>query len=182
MTFSEAKSYKETIIQYQELREAIYKEVKQHVGRNLVIKGIDIGSARQADKWKNFPVDNGRIHRSEWSWVEAYKHYQNRPNRFELSVWAGSKLCGICYGKPSRAKTKLGLNLIESTPVRPSPLGRQAFPIISLAATFYAVAVGAEEVNVLDPVNDAVAEYYMSKGYSVKATYHGNRVALRKIL
>ncbi len=102
--------------------------------------------------------------------------------RFEVSVWSGQELCGVCYGRPSRGKTKLGLNLIESTPIRPTPFGGAVFPVISLAATLYALAIGAEELCILDPINAKVTKYYMSNGFSEPYIYHGKRIALRSLL
>ncbi len=56
------------------------------------------------------------------------------------------------------------------------------FPVISIAATAYATAIGADEICILDPINVKVSQYYMKFGYGAPTIYHKNRIALRKPL
>jgi len=112
----------------------------------------------------------------------AWRHYGSKPKRFEVAVWASGQLCGLCYGVPTRTKAKLGLTLIEGTPERPSPLGRPVFPVISYTATLYAVAIGAEELCIVDPINDEVTQYYQRFGFEGPIPYSCRRIALRKRL
>jgi hypothetical protein len=160
MTHAAIKSYSDAHRYYQDLRDAVYEEATHTLGGGMAIRAIGLRTAQIADSWQTLEGEDCRPYRSTWSWARAYPWFHKRPARFEVSVWAGSELCGLCFGKPSLAKTKLGLNLIEATPIRPSPLGRPVFPVISYAASLYAYAIGAEELCILDPL-DGVIEYYM---------------------
>lgn len=174
------KSYSETKEHYQQLRDKVYELTAKNIGAHVSLARITFDTATEADNWKSLTGDNIRPTQASWSWRKAYQHYKSFPKRFEIAVWAGNSLCGICYGKPSFGKSILRLDLIGSTPIRPSPLGMAAFPVISIAATAYATAIGADEICILDPVNDDVTKYYMKYGYSAPTVYAKNRIALRK--
>lgn len=174
------RTYQSTIDYYQTLRDSVYVRTANHVGKPARIDGVTFDTAIQADNWSNLSGPNNRQAQASWSWADAYRHYKSFPKRFEIAVWVGGSLCGICYGKPSHGKTKLRLDLIGSTPERPSPLGTAVFPVISIAATAYAIAIGADEICILDPINEKVSQYYMKFGYGAPAVYHANRIALRK--
>jgi hypothetical protein len=162
------------------LRDKIYELTAKEIGSHVHLTRITFDTATEADNWKLLVGENIRPTQATWSWREAYHHYKSFPKRFEISVYAGNALCGICYGKTSFGKSVVRLDLIGSTPVRPSPLGMAAFPVISVAATAYATAIGAEEICILDPINDDVVNYYMKYGYSAPTVYAKNRIALRK--
>ncbi|MBB3063283.1 hypothetical protein [Microbulbifer rhizosphaerae] len=73
------------------------------------------------------------------------------------------------------------MNLIESIPVRPTPLGMSALPILSYAAAVFADIIGADELWVLDP-DPYLEKLYMNEGFSSRTIYHGKRVGQRRIL
>jgi hypothetical protein len=92
------------------------------------------------------------------------------PKRFEVSVWRGGQLYGLSYGRPSYKKTRLRIELIESSPVRDCTAVKEVFPIINIAAQYYAIALGAEEIRIINPVNDKVVEHYSKFGYTFVET------------
>jgi L-rhamnose isomerase len=73
------------------------------------------------------------------------------------------------------------MNLIESIPVRPAPLGMRALPIISYAASVFSDIIGADELWLLDP-DPSLESFYMKEGFSSRTIYHGKRVGQRRIL
>jgi hypothetical protein len=146
----------------------------------ITASSINFNDACTADRWKSNLSADARKARSTWHWVQEYKAYQRIPNRFEIAVKRGV-LGGLCYGQPSASANRLRLNLIESTPIRPTPLGMRAFPIIAFAAATYADIIGATELWILDP-DPNLEGLYMGQGFSGRTYYHGKRVGQLRVL
>lgn len=172
-------NYPSVIAYYQALREAVWS-ITQESWPHAEIRGIDNRTVKLADSWKDMRGDHLRSSRAAWDWEPEYKAYKNKPKRYEMSVWVDDQLCGLCYGFASQHGSKVRMNLIEPTPVRPSPLGEAVFPILSFGATIYANLIEADEVWILDPVQGAV-DYYKSQGFSSPEIYHGKRVGMKKL-
>jgi hypothetical protein len=110
--------------------------------------------------------------RAEWSWLEASKKYTKRyPKRFEFAIWYRNKLCGLSYGRPSYAGTRMRIELIEAAPRVGNPLGsRRVVPITIMSATAYAGILGAKELRIMRPAA-ALIGYYESLDFTyVKTT------------
>ena len=121
------------------------------------------------------------LKRSSWSWAKEYPYYQRRPNRFEVTLKKGGILGAICFGQLSKHGNNVRMNLIESTPIRPSVLGRKALPILSHVSAVFAQAVEAKEIWVVDPdVN--LEELYKQEGFGSRELFHRTRVGQRRIL
>lgn len=161
-------------------REVTYETVMEQFPE-ITAKGITLKEALTADSWKAIEQGPSRTARGSWNWVQEFPYYQNRPNRFEISLSKGGVLGALCYGQTSRHGTKVRMNLIESTPMRPTPLGMRALPILSYAAAVFADVVGADELWVLDPDPD-LEGLYMNEGFSSRTIYHGKRVGQRRVL
>ncbi len=73
------------------------------------------------------------------------------------------------------------MNLVESTPVKPNPLGIRALPVLAFAAAAYGKIVGADEVWLIDPYAN-LEDYYQSSGFGPREVYHGKRIGQRKII
>ncbi|KEQ17143.1 hypothetical protein GZ78_14865 [Endozoicomonas numazuensis] len=153
--------------------------ITQETWPHATIKGISRSTALLADSWKTLQGEGYRRSRAIWDWEPEFKSYQTKPKRFEMSIWSGSELCGLTYGSLSKNGSKVRMNLIEATPVRPSPLGEAVFPILSFGATVYADLVGADEIWLLDPVSGAI-DYYKNQGYMAPERYCGKRIGMKK--
>lgn len=165
---------------YRFFRETTYESVMEEFP-GIVAKGITIRDAFTADTWKDLDSQSARPSRGGWDWAREYPYYQKRPNRFEITLWRGGVLGALSYGQTSKHGTRVRMNLIESTPVRPTPLGMRALPILSYAAAVFADIIGADELWVLDP--DPVLEgLYMQEGFGSRTFYHGKRVGQRRVL
>ena len=165
---------------YQLYREIVFEEVqKQFPG--VIATGITLKDCIEADKWKMFSIENARQNRGAWDWQKEYPYYQNRPNRFEITLRSGNVLCALCYGQTSRHGSRVRMNLIESIPIKPSPLGRRALPVLAFAAATFAEIIGATELWVLDP-DPNIENLYMKEGFDSREIYHGKRVGQRRLL
>lgn len=165
---------------YKDLRKIAY-EVAMDEFSEIEISGISYLDALEADRWKKIQNEGNRLQRASWSWAKEYPFYQKRPNRFEVSVKKDGILGGICFGQLSRNGTNMRMNIIESTPIRPTPLGMRALPIISYTAAIFAKVVGADEVWVIDPL-PSLENVYQSEGFGPREYYHGTRVGQRRVL
>lgn len=178
--FSKKRTHQQAEDKYRALREVAY-EITMQEFPDIEARGISYHDALAADRWKNIPGTNARVERAAWEWAKEYPCYMNKPKRFEITLWRAGILGAICLGQLSSQGTKLRMNLIESTPVRPTPLGRRALPVLSFAAAAFADIVGANEVWVLDPLPN-LESVYGRVGFGNREIYHGHRVGQRRIL
>ncbi len=148
---------------YKMFREIAFESTMEEFPE-IEVKGITYLDALTADRWKAFVGSESRMKRGTWDWAKEYSFYNKRPNRFEVSLWKGGILGALCYGQTSKQKAKVRMNLIESTPERPSPLGMKALPVLSYAAAVFAEIIGAEELWVLDP-DISLEEVYKREGF-----------------
>ncbi|UTA47460.1 hypothetical protein L1F30_15025 [Simiduia sp. 21SJ11W-1] len=163
---------------FQTLRDMTYDVTRQEFD-DITVGSISLQLCQEADRWKH--QTNGRPQRASWEWCKEYPFYQRRPNRFEIALSKGGVLGALCYGQLSKQGSRLRMNLIESTPIRPTPLGQRALPILSFAAAVFADICGADELWVLDP-DPNLEGLYQSEGFGQREIYHGRRVGQRRIL
>lgn len=97
----------------------------------------------------------------------VWNKYRTHPKRFELSVWYKDlTLAGASIGKPTRGGGKLRLDYLESSPMG-TPLDGLVTDISVAAAIVYAKSIGAVQLRIMNPVNDAVRDHYLNKpGFS----------------
>ncbi len=149
---------------YESLREmarnAIGKELPYTDRGNIHLGGVCHKSLMQAKLWDDDPK---RL--VDWPWDSGYQDYAYRnPKRFELATWYGNTLAGLSLGRPSYAGTRLRLEFIESRPSS-SPLKGRIVPITISVAELYANIIGADELRIIDPIDEKLIEYYTSFGY-----------------
>lgn len=98
-----------------------------------------------------------------WDWDAVIKKYLPDPKRFELSIWYRDVvLCGASIGKPTSSGGKLRVDFIEANPDG-SPLDGLITDLIIAAGITYADAIGATQIRITNPVNEAVKNHYLSK-------------------
>src|SRR5690606_31392661 len=86
---------------YRTFRRLAYESTIEELP-DINVKGISYPDAVNADSWKSHPANIGRSSRGSWEWHKEYPRYQNRPNRFEVSLWKGGVLCALCFGQLSK--------------------------------------------------------------------------------
>lgn len=155
-------SFAQTRQFYSDLRTALFEEANER-WVNLNITPISYADAKEADTWANL----GPPERSAWSWIDAYGAYNRRDSfkRFEICVKRGGRVLGLSYGIPTKSKTKLKVDIIEATPYREHKQDTKVFEVISETAQMYAVLLGADEVRIMNPLNEKLTAYYCSYGY-----------------
>ncbi len=128
----------------------------------LTFSGIDVNCINELRKWE---MSGSR--RVAWDWNKMLKIYRPEPKRFEIAIWHNKHwLCSASIGKTTSQGGKLRLDLIESNPNGTILVGLVIDINIKLYK-IYADNIGATELRIMHPVNDAVKDYYLSKkGFS----------------
>ena len=156
-------SFSEALRFYGDLRKVLYDEMRV-VFPGFMCSPISMRHAVEADGWVSAEHTASR---SMWRWVDAHQYYNDKKRfkRYDIAINAGGNLLGLAYGMPSQAKTKLKVNILEGTPYKVHKKNTRIFELISESAQIYADLLGADEVRIMRPVNEDVANYYCSYGY-----------------
>ncbi|MCX2803131.1 hypothetical protein OQJ68_15160 [Microbulbifer thermotolerans] len=147
-------------VAYQQLPNILVNQRGEGILKSQIsLRGLDHKTFEKLARWE----ESGR-RIAEWDWREVRKKYRTHPKRFELSIWHNDIfLCGASIGRPTWSGNKLRLDFIEANPSG-SPLSGTIADIVILSGKLYAKAIGASEIRIMNPVNDKVRNYYMSKG------------------
>lgn len=153
---------------YHEIRKTALRIISGQVaqGSNLDFQLIDNMALETARKW-----EDSKSRLVDWQWFNAYGSFKHRyPKRFELALWHKSNLASLTLGRPTYNATGLRLDFIEGNP---DYREIKVFPIVMAAMTVYAEALGANELRVMNPVNEDVKNYYQQFGltYVSKGDY-----------
>ncbi len=122
---------------------------------------IDNLAKIEASKWQQ---DASR--KVNWDWTASVGQYAWRnPQRFELAVWYKKVyLAGLSLGRPTATRAGLRLDFIERNPTN-NPMEGLIAEITITAAESYARAIGASEIRIMNPINQAVRDFYLSNGW-----------------
>lgn len=163
------QTYKQTWSYYDQVREIALEE--SHNRLRSVMKGkegavnkceISLSSLdfQTFEKLAQWEYQGTRV--ADWDWKAVRKGYRTHPKRFELAIWHKLFLAGASIGRPTWSGNKLRLDFIEANPTR-SPLTGLVTDIVILSAEVYARAIGAHQIRIMHPINDAVKNHYLSK-------------------
>jgi hypothetical protein len=96
--------------------------------------------------------------RYPWPWPEMAGDYRrNEPDRFEVAVWSGEALCGLCLGKLRAGYC--GGDYLEGSPLPTHPLKGFVLPTVLTALTAYAVALRRKHIRLINPLPEMVPRY-----------------------
>lgn len=73
-----------------------------------------------------------------------------------------NELMSLSVGRPSFSAAKMRLDIIEGAPSRNKTI--KVFPLMLGAYYIYAKLLNADEVRVMNPVNENVRNYYIRQG------------------
>lgn len=134
---------------------------------SLKLKLIDSSALIACKAW-----ENSSIRRVNWDWMDGYASFKFRyPKRFELAIWSNNKLQSLTLGRPTYNGTALRLDYIEASPSKHNDL--KVVPAALFVMIIYAEALGANELRIINPINEEVKKYYESLGliYIAKGDY-----------
>ncbi|MBL1260124.1 MAG: hypothetical protein COB33_012280 [Thiotrichaceae bacterium] len=124
----------------------------------LKLKLITAESLRESKKWME-----STSRRVDWDWTDGYTSFKFRyPKRFELAIWSGNELVSLTMGRPTYSGTALRLDFTEASPDKAKEL--KVIPAVLFVMITYAEILGAEQIRVMNPINDDVKNYYKSVG------------------
>lgn len=163
MDFSQL-TFREVTAYYRELRQVLYDEINQSYPW-FKCGAIRLEDAIHADSWR---LKDKSPSRTEWKWVDAYTAYNRKSffKRFDLGMRSGSNVVGLSYGLPTVSKSALKIDIIEATPYSEHKKNTRIFEVISTAAQYYAILLGADEVRIMNPLSEQLTDYYCSFGYN----------------
>lgn len=92
-----------------------------------------------------------------WEDVPTWKSKDRKG--FDLSLWYGPELCGLCYATPRQSSVCIKIILLEGKHDREHPLKGQVASLTLLAIDYYARMIQCTEIEVQDPEPGAVPWY-----------------------
>ncbi|MEK2631250.1 N-acetyltransferase [Pseudomonas aeruginosa] len=84
-----------------------------------------------------------------WEDVPSWKDKDRKG--FDLSLWYGFQLCGLCYATPRKSSICIKLILLEGNPDDSHPLKGEVASLALLAIDYYARMIKCTEIEVQDP-------------------------------
>lgn len=102
---------------------------------------------------------------SVFPWEEVCTWKDSDLRGFDLSIWYGANLCGLCYASPRKSRLCIKVILLESNPDKSHPLKGEIASLALTAIDFYARMLGCREIEIQDPVT-AVRPLYEALGFS----------------
>lgn len=145
---------------YTEIRLTTLKAVSRNYPSHL---GLDF---RLVDELaltasKGWVEDQRRV---DLDWVNGYPIFRfSHPKRFELALWQRGKLESLALGRPTSKCGGLRLDFLEASP---PPRTIQVFPVVYATMLAYAMALGVNEVRLVEPINEQVRQYYEKFGFT----------------
>lgn len=169
-------THREAEERYTIIRQAVVYELNRELQQgwqpSLKASLIDSLALSQSELWADFP---GR--RVDWDWAQGYRAFKSRyPKRFELALWDSSELASLSLGRPTYNGGSLRLDLLEASPGKRN--GLKVFEPTFLAMVSYATALGANELRIMNPVNDEVKAYYEKFGFTYIAEFDYLKIRL----
>lgn len=97
-----------------------------------------------------------------WEDVPAWKSRDRKG--FDLAIWFGIELCGLCYATPRKSTICIKVILLEGKPDETHPLKGLVAPLAIAAIDSYARMLGITEIEIEDPEHGAV-DWYRKLGF-----------------
>ncbi len=143
---------------YDKIRKDTLKSISSQIDSisNLEFKLIDNLALIEAGKWI---MSDNRL--ATWDWSKYGSFKMQYPKRFELALWHNNNLASLSLGRPTYNATGLRLDFIERNP---DYTDIKVFQITLAAMNVYADVLGANELRIMNPINDEVKKYYETFG------------------
>lgn len=141
-----------------EARDIAHKSLPSHLRQATNLEPINNSAIVATKLWG---LDPERM--VEWDWNFANRYTYRYPKAFDLAVWVQNKLCSLSLGRPSYKGTFMRLDFIEKAPEN-NPFSKDMLGISLLAYETYARLIGAQQLRIIDPINEKVVRSYLSQG------------------
>ncbi|WP_043250044.1 hypothetical protein [Pseudomonas knackmussii] len=149
--------------QYQLYRSEARKEGMKAVSGNpkVIATGLDVVQVHFT------PITRDAIdasmswgdHASLYPWEEVPSWKDSDLRGFDLAIWFGPQLCGLCYATPRRSTIRIKVILLEGRPDHSHPLRGFIASFSMVALDKYARIIGCTKIEIQDPAPEAVALY-----------------------
>lgn len=134
---------------------------------NVLTLGLDVGQIRlepitaEALDASLLWGDSATLY--PWEDVAAWK--DSDPRGFDLAIWFGPELCGLCYASPRQSSIRIKVILLEGKPDESHPLRGLIAAFSLVAIDKYARMIGCAKIEVQDPNPEAV-QLYQKLGFA----------------
>ncbi|MPQ70563.1 N-acetyltransferase [Pseudomonas sp. MWU12-2323] len=113
------------------------------------------------------PIDHCAIAATEhwgaratlYPWEEVRKWKRTDLKGFDLALWFGPELCGLCYATPRKSRICIKIILLEGRGDKTHPLKGLVASLSLSAVDFYARMLKCKEIEAQDPAKGAIALY-----------------------
>ena len=92
-----------------------------------------------------------------WEAITDWK--DTDPRGFDLAIWSGNELCGLCYASPRKSRLCIKVILLQGNPCPSHPLRGEIAVLALTSIDFYARMLGCREIEIQDPLEGARSVY-----------------------
>lgn len=96
---------------------------------------------------------------SHFSWEEIPLWQAREPWSFDVSIWYGPQLCGLCFANPNQSRLRTRVVRLEGKPDSQHPLKNRIAALAMIAVEQYARAVGSQWLEIQEPAPGALKVY-----------------------
>lgn len=132
-----------------------------HANANLQARGIDTSQIR-FDSITEAEIEASDLWGQEstlYPWESVHDWKQTDTRGFDLSIWFGQELCGLCYATPRKSRICIKIVILEGKPDKSHPLRGAVAPLALTAIESYAILIGCTEIEVQEPAVGAIPVY-----------------------
>ncbi|MQG93640.1 N-acetyltransferase [Pseudomonas sp. MN1F] len=161
---------------HNDLRYQVFRSQARTLTCECVSQNGFLREGLEADRVRMEPITSEAIatclgwgeEASAFPWEEVCTWKASDLRGFDLSIWYGADLCGLCYASPRKSRLRIKVILLESNPDKSHPLKGEVASLALTAIDFYARMLGCREIEIQDPVTAARA-LYEALGFSSTA-------------
>lgn len=92
-------------------------------------------------------------------WKQVLNWKTRDKKSFDISIWFGSELCGMCFATPRRSAIRITVILLEGKPEKSHPLKGFVMPLAMTAVSAYARTLGLQLIEIEKPSHGAIPSY-----------------------
>lgn len=96
---------------------------------------------------------------SHFSWDEVTGWKASEPMAFDLSIWYGNELCGLCFANPNQSRLRIKIIRLEGKPGKLHPLKSRIASLTMIAVDHYARIIGSQWIEIQEPAPGAISIY-----------------------